>query len=108
VFLDSIGWSGGNTTLESLSQNLPIVTMPKALMRSRHSAAILQMMGVEETIVDTIDDYVSIAVRLANHPNERHALGRKIADNKHRLYRDHAPVAALQAFLDSVVHRPPS
>lgn len=108
VFLDSIGWSGGNTTLEALLQDLPIVTMPKALMRSRHSTAILQMMGVDETIVDTIDDYVSVAARLANHPNERHALGRKIADNKHRLYRDRAPVEALQDFLDSVVHRSPS
>ena len=28
VFLDSIGWSGCNSALESLPHNLPIVTMP--------------------------------------------------------------------------------
>ena len=58
VFLDSIGWSGCNSALESLPHNLPIVTMPGALMRGRHSAAILQMMGVTETIAATVDDYV--------------------------------------------------
>src|SRR5262249_104830 len=31
VFLDSIGWSGCNSTLESLAHNLPIVTTPGTL-----------------------------------------------------------------------------
>src|SRR5664280_1399602 len=37
VFLDSINWSGCNSTLESLIHNLPIVTMTGPLMRGRHS-----------------------------------------------------------------------
>ena len=84
VFLDSLGWSGGNTTLESLPHDIPIVTMPGALMRSRHSAAILRAMGITETIADSIDDFFAIAVRLANSPDERQALRRKIADSKFR------------------------
>ena len=100
VVLDSVLWSGGNSTLESLPHNIPIVTMPGPFMRSRHTAAILQMMGVEETIADTIDDYISIAVRLANHPDERHALGRKIAERKQRIYRDRECILALEKFLD--------
>ena len=40
VFLDSIGFSGGNTTLESLSHHLPIVTIAGRLMRGRHSTRI--------------------------------------------------------------------
>src|SRR5262249_34824278 len=32
IGLDSIGWSGGLTTLESLGENLPIVTLPGRLM----------------------------------------------------------------------------
>jgi len=39
VFLDSINWSGCNSTLESLIHNLPIVTMTGPLMRGRHSMA---------------------------------------------------------------------
>src|ERR1035437_274547 len=46
VFLDSINWSGCNSTLESLIHNLPIVTMTGPLMRGRHSMAILRMMEI--------------------------------------------------------------
>ena len=42
VFLDAHGWSGGNTTLEALNLDLPIVTTPGKYMRGRHSAAISQ------------------------------------------------------------------
>jgi predicted O-linked N-acetylglucosamine transferase (SPINDLY family) len=105
VFLDSIGWSGCNSALESLPHNLPIVTMPSTLMRSRHSAAILRMMGVADTIADTIDNYISIAVRLANNPEERRALARRIADNKHKIYRDRACISALESFLNRVARQ---
>ncbi len=47
-------------------------------MRGRHSAAILRMMGVTDTIAETIDDYVAIAARLANDPAERQALSARM------------------------------
>ena len=100
VFLDSIGWSGCNSLLESLVHNLPIVTTSGPLMRGRHGAAILQMMGITDTIADTVEKYISIAARLANQPDERHALRRKLAEKKHQLYRDRACISALETFLD--------
>jgi predicted O-linked N-acetylglucosamine transferase (SPINDLY family) len=108
VFLDSIGWSGCNSTLESLPHNLPIVTVPGALMRGRHSAAILQMMGVTETIAETLDDYVSIAASLAREPAKRQAISRKIAANKHKVYRDRACITALEDLLDRAARQAPS
>jgi protein O-GlcNAc transferase len=100
VFLDSIGWSGCNSTLESLAYDLPIVTMAGALMRGRHSMAILSMMGVTETIAHTIDDYVSMAVRLARDEPWRMSVKAKIAATKHRVYRDDACIAGLERFLE--------
>src|SRR5262249_24806576 len=41
IVLDSIGWSGGNSTLEALAHDPPIVTITGSLMRGRHSMAIL-------------------------------------------------------------------
>jgi protein O-GlcNAc transferase len=102
VFLDSIGWSGCNSTLESLAHNLPIVTLAGPLMRGRHSAAILAMMGIAETVADSVDDYVAKAVRLASDADWRARMRRAIADNKHRVYRDRAPIEALEDFLDRV------
>jgi predicted O-linked N-acetylglucosamine transferase (SPINDLY family) len=107
VVLDSIGWSGGNTTLESLAHALPIVTMPGALMRGRHSMAILRMMGVSETIAATLEDYVAIAVRLARDAAWRKAIGERIAERKHLLYRDRECIVALEEFLNRVGRRPP-
>ena len=106
IFLDSIGWSGCNSALESLPHNLPIVTVPGALMRGRHSAAILWMMDVTETIAADLDDYVAIAARLANDAGERQALSRRIAENKQRVYRDRACIAALEDFLERAARQP--
>jgi len=108
VFLDSIGWSGCNSALESLPQNLPIVTVAGPLMRGRHSAAILKMMGVTETIAETVEGYVFIAARLANNPAERQALRERMKAGEQKVYRDHACILALEDFLERAVRATPA
>jgi protein O-GlcNAc transferase len=103
VVLDSIGWSGCNSTLEGLRHDLPIVTMAVSTMRGRHTMAILRRMEVEDTITETVDGYVSTAVRLARDLPWRRAIKDKISRNKHRLYRDTTCVSALEAFLEDAV-----
>jgi predicted O-linked N-acetylglucosamine transferase (SPINDLY family) len=103
VLLDSIGWSGCNSTLESLVHDLPIVTLAGEFMRGRHTSAILEMMGVEETIARTVDDYVAIAVRLGRSAVERAAVAQRIAASKHRVYKDRDCIVALEDFLDRAV-----
>jgi predicted O-linked N-acetylglucosamine transferase (SPINDLY family) len=105
IVLDSIAWSGFNSTSEGLYHSLPIVTMKGPLMRGRHTTAILKRMEVEETITETVDDYVSTAVRLARDLPWRLAIKEKIIRNKHRLYRDTTCVSALETFLDDAVRR---
>jgi protein O-GlcNAc transferase len=103
IVLDSIGWSGCNSTLEGLHHDLPIVTLSGSLMRGRHTMAILKRIGVVETITDNIDDYVAVAARLARDLPWRMALKRKIAENRQRLYRDTACISALETFLENAV-----
>lgn len=99
VVLDTIGWSGCNSTLESLQFDLPSVTMPGTLMRSRHTMAIFSMMNIPQVIANTVDEYIEIAVRLAKDDVWRTEIRNAIAANKHRLYCDRACVAALEDFL---------
>ena len=54
----------------------------------------------------TIDDYVSIAIRLARDVEWRRAVKRRIAAAKHRVYRDRSCISALEAFLDRVARDP--
>ena len=46
VLLDSVGWSGGNTTLEALAFDLPFVTLPGSFMRARHTHGIAAGLGM--------------------------------------------------------------
>ena len=103
IFLDTFAWSGGNTTLEALSFGLPVVTCPGEMMRSRHSYAILQMLGVTETIAQTKDEYIDIAVQLGLDADWRNRLRQTIFDRHPHLYNDRTCVRALENFYRQVV-----
>jgi predicted O-linked N-acetylglucosamine transferase (SPINDLY family) len=103
VFLDSIGWSGCNSTLEALVYDLPIVTLRGDLMRGRHSAAMLDMMGMTATVCESIEQYVELAVGFARDLVRRAEVKRMIAAGKRAIYRDRTCIAALEEFLEQVV-----
>ena len=99
VFLDSIGWSGCNSTMEALACDLPVVTMPGKLMRGRHTHAILKMTGLDETEGRNMDEYVAIATRLAKEPGRRKEISEKIARNRRLAYRDMECINGLEEFI---------
>ncbi|MEQ9621981.1 tetratricopeptide repeat protein [Coleofasciculus chthonoplastes] len=103
VFLDTLGWSGGNTTLEAIACNLPVVTCPGEFMRGRHSYGILRMLGVTDTIANDEAEYIDIAVRLGLDPQWRKSIVAQIVANHDRLYDDKTCVEALEAFYERVV-----
>jgi predicted O-linked N-acetylglucosamine transferase (SPINDLY family) len=105
VYLDSIGWSGCNSTFEALACDLPIVTLPGNLMRGRHSSAILTMIGVTETIATSLDEYISLAVKLGLDQEWRQYISDKISKHKHRAYRDRTCITALEDFLEGEVKK---
>ncbi|MGE5163497.1 MAG: hypothetical protein ACM3IH_05665 [Sphingobacteriales bacterium] len=70
------------------------MTFEGKTMRGRHSAAILRMLDVTETIATTIEDYVAIATRLGKDTQFRQTISSRMAENRHKIYRDRAPVTA--------------
>jgi protein O-GlcNAc transferase len=98
VFLDSIGWSGCNSTLEAVACNLPVVTTPTALMRGRHSAAILACMGLAHFVAADENAYVAMAVRLAD-PANRAPFVSELRRGRDRVFGETAAVRGLEAFL---------
>ena len=103
VVLDSVGWSGFNSSLEGLLHNRPIVTFDGALMRGRHTAAIMRVMGLSDAVAHTVDEYIDMAVSLARDPAEREEMSRRMSAAKDCAYRDHATIAALERFLEEAV-----
>jgi protein O-GlcNAc transferase len=103
VFLDSVEWSGGVTTLEAIACGLPIVTVAGTFMRGRHSAAILSQPAASETIARDEDSYVQIAVRLGLDRSWRAQVLERMAAGRARLYSDRRCVVALEEFFRSVI-----
>lgn len=103
VNLDTIGWSGGITTMRSLGVDLPVVTVAGRFMRGRHSSAMLEMIDVPELIAGSLDEYVSLAVKLGNSEEYRQSVVSKIKNNKHKLFHDLECVEALDKFFKSEV-----
>ncbi|WP_287129655.1 tetratricopeptide repeat protein [Candidatus Cyanaurora vandensis] len=101
VFLDSLGWSGGNTTLEALACGLPVVTCPGPWMRGRHTYAMLQVLGLKELIATDEADFVAIAARLGQDTQAREQVKSQARD---RLFEDRTCVRALEDFYRRVVN----
>jgi CRISPR-associated protein Csy1 len=99
AMLDTLRWSGGNTSLDALACALPVVTLPGRFMRARQSAAMLKLAGVEELIAHDADQYVDIAVRLVNDESWRDAISTRLRDAQSRVFDDPAPVRALAEWL---------
>jgi protein O-GlcNAc transferase len=106
VFLDSIGWSGNNTTMDAIANDLPVVTWPGHLMRGRQSMAMLQMMGVTATIADSADRYVELASRLGTDTRWRKQIREQVATCKYNLYEDRECIKYLEKFLENVTSAP--
>ena len=100
VVLDSVGWSGCNSLLEALAHDLPIVTCPGQLMRGRHGAAILDLLGLAEIVTQNLEAYVALAARLGRDEGFRADLKVRIGAAKHRLTQDDTPAAVLAQFME--------
>ncbi|WP_375512327.1 glycosyltransferase [uncultured Nostoc sp.] len=102
IYLDTFTWSGGNTTLEAIACNLPIVTCPGEFMRGRHSDSFLKMLGVTDTIAENETEYIEIAVKLGLDPAWRSTIAERMSQNHDRLFDDKACVEGLEAFYKEV------
>jgi protein O-GlcNAc transferase len=103
VFLDTLEYSGCITTLDAIACGVPVVTLPGAFMRGRQSYAILNQLGVTDTIAHDRDQYVDIAVRLGLDPEWRMQIARRMKANYKLLFGDARCVRALEDFFRSAV-----
>ncbi len=99
LVLDTLHWSGGNTSLDALACGLPIVTLPGRFMRGRQSAGMLNLMGLDELIATDQEAYAQLVAALAGDAVRRQDLAARIRAAHHRIFDDPAPIAALASLL---------
>jgi len=102
IVLDSLNWSGLNTSLDAISLDKPVLTLPSDFMRSRHTYGILKILKIDELISNSKKDYVDRAVQLSKDSILRENISKKIKDNKKLLFNNSKVVKSLEDFLLSL------
>lgn len=99
VMVDTLHWSGGNTSLDALSVGLPIVTVEGRFMRGRQSAAMLRMVGVPELVCANAEALATMAIKLAQDADQRNRLAARIREGHRQLFNQAEPLKALRELL---------
>ncbi len=103
VYLDTIGFSGFNSAMQAVECGLPIVTQEGQFMRGRLAAGVLKRIGMDALVAHDSAAYVNTAIQLCKDPRYRRDTVERIATQKNVLFRDVAPVRALEIFLRNAV-----
>jgi predicted O-linked N-acetylglucosamine transferase (SPINDLY family) len=105
VILDTVHFNGMNTSLEAFAMGKPVVTLPSAMQRGRHTQAMYRKMGVLDAIASDAESYVNIAVRLGTEPAFAQSLRAKILAQNAALYEDVRVVREFERFFLEAVER---
>jgi CRISPR-associated protein Csy1 len=106
VMLDSLHWSGGNTSLDALHAGLPVVTCPGRFMRGRQSMAMLRHLDCTELVAETPHQLAKLAIDVAHDRARRTALAARIRLHLPAFTQSEAPLAALDAVLRGLLAEP--
>jgi predicted O-linked N-acetylglucosamine transferase (SPINDLY family) len=66
IALDSLGWSGGNTTLDCFGAALPVVTQTGESMRSNHTSGLYQLMDMSYLISKNDSDFINSVLKFSS------------------------------------------
>ena len=99
IILDSLDWSGFNTSLDALSLDKPIITLPSNFMRGRHTYGILKNIKIDELICNSKNEYIDLSVKLSTNINFRGKIIKKIKMNKKLIFNNHKTTKFIEDFL---------
>jgi predicted O-linked N-acetylglucosamine transferase (SPINDLY family) len=105
LLLDTLGFSGFNTAIQSIECGLPVLAFEGEFMRGRLASAILRRLDMPELVATSKADFVQRAVMLAGDARARNRLRAKIVERREVLFRDMEPVRALERHLAEEVER---
>jgi len=103
--LDTMGFSGFNTALQAVQAGLPIVTREGSFLRGRFASGILKRMGLAELVAASEEAYLDLAERMVRDAAYRERIVARMAEARPALYRDRAPIRALEEFLLGAAER---
>jgi len=80
LFLDTFPYNAHTTASDALSVGLPVLTLLGRSFASRVGASLLSALDFPELVANSIEQYRSIALQLANDPVKMNQLKHKLAE----------------------------
>lgn len=88
VYLESYPFGNLNSSIECFTEGLPVITWPSHKMNGRFTQAFYKKMGISGLIVDNLNDYIDVAVKVANDEGLNKTLRQFIKITSERLFDD--------------------
>jgi protein O-GlcNAc transferase len=79
IVLDTLPYTGGDTTIAALDAGVPVVTLCGTRHAERIGASIMRHMGLDALVTTSEGEYVELAVGLLSDPARRAALAADVA-----------------------------
>lgn len=86
VVLETFPFGGGNTVLQSMAAGTPVISLKGNQLKGAFGAGYYDYLGETAYCVNTVDEYVQQAIKVANDPTEKSRYNAMIQKNKHRLF----------------------
>jgi predicted O-linked N-acetylglucosamine transferase (SPINDLY family) len=103
--LDTLEFSGFNTALQALQCDLPVLAYEGEFMRGRLASALLRKLDLPALVATTKQEFIAKAIDLARDATKRRSLRDAVSRRRETLFRDEAPVRALEELLAGEVSR---
>jgi predicted O-linked N-acetylglucosamine transferase (SPINDLY family) len=98
-------FGAGDTSMVAFAEGRPVVTMPTSYLRGRFTHAMYRAMDIDDCVAATPEEYVEIALRLANDPAWRESVRQKILSRNHVLFENISGVNELADFISTAATR---
>ena len=82
LFLDTLPYNAHTTASDALWAGLPVLTCLGNTFAGRVAASLLETIGLPEMITTTLDDYETLALKLARDPGALAAIAKKLRDHR--------------------------
>ena len=82
LFLDTLPYNAHSTAVDALWAGVPMLTMRGNAFAGRVAASVLSAVGVPELITLSIEDYETLALKLAREPHTLAGIRAKLAHNR--------------------------
>ncbi len=106
VLLDSLYFSGGNTSFEGLALGTPIVTLPGTFLRGRFTYGCYQQMGdknlLAACVAKNLDDWVEKIVHTAIDQSQQEQIRELLKQNRRQLFERRDAAESFQQKLMSL------